>query len=221
MDITFIANNALLIVGVILGIALIVFVVELIKTLRQTRSAVNDMTEQLKPTIAHVESITAKLDPAMDRIDPLLEHVELTIDAANLEIMRVDQILENVGEMTEGMNDAANAVSQIANAPVNIVSGLAGKAYRVLKRPDASAESIRLAAEKAARMKNLTAELENEQAEPAQSAEAYAGFPGAALKDEEAVSKSTESAAEASSEEAAAPQYFVMEDPYAASKESK
>ena len=223
MDFNSIINIALPVVGVILGIALVVFVIELIKTLRTTRTTITEVTEQLKPTIEHVGNITAKLEPAMDRIDPLLEHVNLTVDAANLEIMRVDKILENFGEISDGINDAASAVSQIANAPVSIVSGLAGKAYHVLKRPDASQESIRLAAEKAARMKNLTAELESEDPKPEapkapEAAEGVsAGFEAAASQTDILETGVSEDALE----ETPAPQYFVMEDPCGEKEETE
>ncbi len=118
---------ALIIVGIILGLALAFFIFELIITLRKTRTKVDEIHKQLTPTINNIETITNKIQPAVDRIDPLVERVTLTVDAANLELMRADQILENVNTITEGVADATTAVGNIANAPAELLNKAANK----------------------------------------------------------------------------------------------
>lgn len=112
----------LIFVGVCVGIALAWFLIELVVTLRKTRSKVDEIHEQLTPTIDNIEQITTKIQPALDKVDPLIERVSLTIDAANLELMRADQILENVNVITEGAASATTAVGNIANAPAELLN---------------------------------------------------------------------------------------------------
>lgn len=112
----------LIIVGICVGIALAWFLVELVMTIRKTRNKVDEIHEQLTPTIQNVEKITEKVQPAIDNVEPLIERVSLTIDAANLELMRADQILENVNVIAEGAANATTAVGNIASAPVDLIN---------------------------------------------------------------------------------------------------
>ena len=137
MDIMQILNVALPVVYVLVGLALIWFLIELVQFLKTTRKTVVDLKKQVDPTLAHVETITASLDP-------LVERVSLTVDAANLEIMRVDQILENVTDITEGVSSAVDAVDTAANAPMKLVNSSSEKVRGVFKARKASDESIAL-----------------------------------------------------------------------------
>ena len=89
-------NMILTVVFICVGIALIVFLIELVRTVRSARTTIDNVQKQLEPTLAHVEQITNEIKPAIAKVDPLMDRVSLTIDAANLEMMRVDQILEDV-----------------------------------------------------------------------------------------------------------------------------
>lgn len=144
MDVTEILNMILPFAYVIVFIALIWFIIELVFTVRRARSAVNDIQQQLKPTLENVEEITSSIKPIVAKIDPLVERASLTIDAANLEIMRLDQILEDVGEVTDTISSAANAVDAAANAPMELVSNVTSKVRKVFKPRHASPESIAL-----------------------------------------------------------------------------
>lgn len=144
MDISQILDIAVPVVYVLVGIALIWFLVELVKFLRNTTKTVTDMKAQLDPTLVHVENITAALEPVVARVDPLVERVSLTIDAANLEIMRVDQILENVTDITESVSSATDAIDTAANAPMKFVNSATEKVRGVFKARKASDESIAL-----------------------------------------------------------------------------
>ncbi len=144
MDITQILNVALPVVYVLVGLALIVFLIALVRFLHTTRTTVVDLKKQIDPTLAHVETITASLEPVVARVDPLVERVSLTVDAANLEIMRVDQILENVADITEGVSSAVDAVDAAANAPIKLVNSASEKVRGVFKARKASNESIAL-----------------------------------------------------------------------------
>lgn len=122
----------LIFVGVCAGIALTWFLIELVVTIRKTRNKIDEIHEQLTPTIANIEAITTKIQPAIERVDPLIERVSLTIDAANLELMRADQILENVNAITEGVSNATTAVGNIANAPAELMNKAGKKIQGVL-----------------------------------------------------------------------------------------
>lgn len=149
MDISEIIGIALPVIYILVGAALIWFIVELIVTVRRTRKTVDDLQKQLEPTLASVERISASLEPVASKVDPLVERVSLTVDAANLEIMRVDQILEDVGEVTDSVSSAVDAVDTVANAPVELVNTVANRVRGIFKARRASDESIGLGKEKA------------------------------------------------------------------------
>ena len=79
-------NMILTVVFICVGIALIVFLIELVRTVRSARTTIDNVQKQLEPTLAHVEQITNEIKPAIAKVDPLMDRVSLTIDAANLEI---------------------------------------------------------------------------------------------------------------------------------------
>ena len=53
------------VVYVVVGIALIWFVVELVVTVRKTRATVDEMKQQLDPTLESVQRITKSLEPCL------------------------------------------------------------------------------------------------------------------------------------------------------------
>lgn len=149
MDVSSIVNTVLPIVFVVVGIALIWFLVELVKTVKSARGLVNDVQERIVPTLDHVEKITNDLQPAIAKVDPLVERVSLTVDAANLELMRVDQILEDVNQVTDSVSNASAAIDTVTAAPADLVNAVSSKVRGMLKGGHrASAESAELAAKK-------------------------------------------------------------------------
>lgn len=115
-----VVNMILLIVYIVVGIALVWFVVELALTIRKTRTTVDDMQKQLEPTLANVQQLT-------DDAKPLVERLSLTVDAVNLEMLRVDDILQDVSGITDTASKAATAVDNVTSAPLNIVNSLTEK----------------------------------------------------------------------------------------------
>ena len=146
MDINGVLNIVLLIVFVLVGVALIAFLVELVKTLRTAQKTIKD----LEPTFKNVENITTNIQPTLAKVDPLIDRVQLTVDSVNLEMMRVDQILEDVSEITESASSATAAVEGITNAPLKAVSSVASRVKTVLGGKDASKESAQLAEQRVA-----------------------------------------------------------------------
>lgn len=138
-----ILNIILPIVYIVVGCALVWFLVELALTVRKTKNVVTDIKKQIDPTLANVEQITTDIQPIMD-------HVQLTIDAANLEIMRVDEILSDVTTITNTASKAVGAVDTVTSAPVELVNSIAGKIRAKFGGKDASAESVQLGENKAA-----------------------------------------------------------------------
>ena len=144
MSVADVLSTALPIVYIMVCVALIVFLIELVSFLKTTKKTLTDLKTELDPTLQHIQSISASLEPAMTRVDPLLERVSLTVDAANLEVMRVDQILENVTEITDGVTSAVGAIDTAANAPMKLVSTASEKVRGVFRTRKASNESIAL-----------------------------------------------------------------------------
>ncbi len=167
MEIGEVMGAVLPIVYVVVGIALVWFVVELVLTVRKTRSTVEDMKKQLDPTLESVQRMTKALEPAVDKVDPLVDRVSLTVDAANLEIMRLDSILEDVGEITDSASNAVGAVETVTNAPVELMNSVTSKVRGAFKTKRASDESVKLGEAKAAAADAEGAKLES----PAQASE--------------------------------------------------
>ena len=142
MTLETILEYALPIALVLLAIAAIWLVIEAALTMRSTRSAVNTMQEQLKPTLEKVDSAAEALIPAVEKLDPLMERVNLSVDAVNLEIMRVDTILEEAGEITKNLNQASGAATALVCAPQEAVNQVSSKVRNALKPRTASDESM-------------------------------------------------------------------------------
>lgn len=148
-------NMILAVVFICVGIALIVFLIELVRTVRSARTTIDNVQKQLEPTLAHVEQITNEIKPAIAKVDPLMDRVSLTIDAANLEMMRVDQILEDVTAITDTASNAVEAVDNVANVPLELMSNVSSKVRKVLKPKAASDEAQMLEQQRVAAAKAL------------------------------------------------------------------
>lgn len=149
MEASAVVQIILLIVFIIVGLALIWFLVELVRTVKTARKAVEDIQAQVTPTLEHVEKITEDIKPAIAKIDPLVERVSLTVDAANLEMMRIDSILEDVNTVTDALSSTTNAIDNVANAPLNVVNNVSSRVHSILKGRKSSASSSSLADAKA------------------------------------------------------------------------
>lgn len=149
MDFNEVLSFALPIIYVLVGVGLVWLVVELVITLRKTRKTVDEVQQQLAPTLESAARITASLEPVVAKADPLVERVSLTVDAANLEIMRVDQILEDVSDITGTLSDAVETVDNVANVPMDLVNSVSTRVRKALKPRRASDESIALGNAKA------------------------------------------------------------------------
>lgn len=149
MDFAEFLNAALPFVYIIVGAALVWFVIELAITIRKTRTTVDEMHKQLEPTLDNVQRLTASLEPVVAKVDPLVDRVSLTVDAANLELMRVDQILEGVTDITDSVSSAVDAVDTVTNAPMNLLTSVTTKVRSAFKTKHASEESIALGEKKA------------------------------------------------------------------------
>lgn len=124
-------NMILPIVYIVVGVALIWFVVELILTIRRARGMADEVQKQIEPTLDNVQQLT-------EDVKPLVERVSLTVDAANLEIMRVDEILQDVNQITGTVTRAVDTVDNVANAPMDLVNSLTRKVRNKLGGKQAS-----------------------------------------------------------------------------------
>lgn len=130
-------------VFIVVGLALIWFLVELALTIRKVRSTVDD----LEPTLDNVEKMVTELQPTIKKVDPLMDRVTLTVDSVNLELMRVDGILENVTNITGGVSKTVDAVDSVTSAPIDIVTNMTKKVRSKFRPRYASEESVNLGAE--------------------------------------------------------------------------
>lgn len=197
-------NMILTVVFICVGIALIVFLIELVRTVRSARTTIDNVQKQLEPTLAHVEQITNEIKPAIAKVDPLMDRVSLTIDAANLEMMRVDQILEDVTDITDTASNAVEAVDNVANAPLELMNNVSSKVRKVLKPKAASDEAQMLEQQRVAAAKALD-ELRAAEKETGLTGAASAQVEGAAPAVEAPATKATD--AKAADENA----YFTYE----------
>ena len=197
-------NMILTVVFICVGIALIVFLIELVRTVRSARTTIDNVQKQLEPTLAHVEQITNEIKPAIAKVDPLMDRVSLTIDAANLEMMRVDQILEDVTAITDTASNAVEAVDNVANAPLELMNNVSSKVRKVLKPKAASDEAQMLEQQRVAAAKALD-ELRAAEKETGLTGTASAQVEGAAPAVEAPATKATD--AKAAGENA----YFTYE----------
>ena len=198
-------NMILTVVFICVGIALIVFLIELVRTVRSARTTIDNVQKQLEPTLAHVEQITNEIKPAIAKVDPLMDRVSLTIDAANLEMMRVDQILEDDTAITDTASNAIEAVDNVANAPLELMNSVSTKVRSVLKPKAASDEAQMLEQQRVAAAKAL---------DELRAAEKETGLTGAASAQVEgAAAAAAAPAAEVSSDAKAADEnaYFTYE----------
>ena len=146
MDIAGIVNIILPIVFALVGVALIVLLIELVKVMKVARQKVEDLDTTLK----NVEEMTTSVKPAVAKIDPLMDRVTLTMDSLNLEMMRVDKILEDVSEISGSASSATAAVDNITSAPVKAVASMADRVRHAFGSKDASQESAQLAEQRVA-----------------------------------------------------------------------
>lgn len=130
-------------VYIVVGLALIWFVVELALTMRKVRGTVQD----LEPTLDNVEKMVTDLQPTITKVDPLMDRVTLTVDSVNLELMRVDGILENITNITGGVSKTVDAVDSVTSAPLDIVTNMTKKVRSKFRPRYASEESVDLGSE--------------------------------------------------------------------------
>lgn len=147
-EISEVVSQILPFVFVVVGIALIWFVVELAITIRKARGTIDSLEKQVEPTLTNVETITTQIQPVIAKADPLVDRVTLTLDAANLELVRIDKILEDVGDITDSASSATTAVEGVVNAPKNLVTSASNAVHRAFNG-GASIESKRLGHNKA------------------------------------------------------------------------
>ena len=166
MDINSVLNCLLIAAFIAVGIALVFFIIELIKVMKTTRATIESVKTQMEPLLADAAEMTNSLKPAVAKVDPLVDRVQLTLDAANLEIMRVDGILENVSEITNAASSATAAVDNITNAPIKAVNSVTSRMRSKLGSKKASEESERLAEKRS----NISDALNDYKAAEAQDA---------------------------------------------------
>ena len=135
------------IVYIIVGAALVWFVIELAITLRKVRTTVTDMKKQLDPTLENVDKMVAELQPTMSKVDPLVDRFTLTVDSVNLELMRVDGILEDVSKISGSVSKTVDAVDTVTSAPLDIVTNVTKKVRSKFRPKYASEESVDLGSE--------------------------------------------------------------------------
>ncbi len=130
------------IVYIVVGIALVWFVVELVITIRKVRDKAVTTIDELDPTLKNIESMVSDIQPTIKKVDPLVDRVTLTVDSVNLELMRVDEILEDVTQITGSVSKTLTAVDNVTSAPVDIVNSVTKKVRNKFRPKYASDESV-------------------------------------------------------------------------------
>ncbi len=169
-----IVNMLPAIVFSLVGVALIVLLIEVIKFMKVTRETIVNIKPNVEVTMQNVETLSTDIQPTLAKVDPMMDSLQLTVDAVNLEMMRVDQILEDVSEITEAASSATSAVDTITNAPVKAVTGVASKMRSRFGSKKASDESTQLGEQRAAVEDALEAYKAADEQETQQTDEASA-----------------------------------------------
>ena len=130
------------IVYIVVGAALIWFVIELVITIRKVRGKAMTTIDELNPTIKNIETMVGDIQPTIKKVDPLVDRVTLTVDSVNLELMRVDEILEDVTQMTGTISKTLTTVDNVTSAPVDIVNSVTKKVRSKFRPKYASDESV-------------------------------------------------------------------------------
>lgn len=151
MDINTILTAGLIAVFIVVGIALVILLLQIVKTLKAATVALN----KVEPTLDNVKTMTDDIVPAVGKIDPLMDRVQLTLDSVNLEMMRVDMILEDITEITDAAASATNAVDNLTSAPLKAVNNVATRVKTAVGGKSASQESEQLAEQRVAVAKAL------------------------------------------------------------------
>lgn len=138
-----ILNIILPIVYIIVGAALVWFLVELVITIKKVRTQALNTIEELEPTIHDVQAMVSDIQPVVKKVDPIMDRVTLTVDSVNLEMMRVDEILEDVSKITNTVTKTVDAVDNVTSAPVDIVSSMTKKIRSKFSPKYASDESVK------------------------------------------------------------------------------
>lgn len=141
------------IVYIVVGVALVWFVVELVITIRKVRGKAMDTIDELDPTLKNIETMVGDIQPTIKKVDPLVDRVTLTVDSVNLELMRVDEILEDVSQMTGAVSKTLTAVDNVTSAPVDIVNSVTKKVRSKFRPKYASDESVAAGLEGASEQK--------------------------------------------------------------------
>lgn len=130
------------IVYIVVGIALVWFVVELAITLIKVRKKAIKTIDDLQPTLENVQTMVTDLQPTIKKVDPLMERVTLTVDSVNLEILRVDEILEDVSQITNTVTNTMDTVNTVTSAPMDMVTSVTKKVREKFRPKAASTESV-------------------------------------------------------------------------------
>lgn len=130
------------IVYIVVGLALVWFVIELVITIKKVRSRAISTIDELQPSIKNIENMVEEIQPTISKVDPLVDRVTLTIDSVNLEMMRVDEILEDVSQITGTVSKTMNTVDTVTSAPLDIVTSVTNKVRKKFTPKYASEESI-------------------------------------------------------------------------------
>ena len=175
MDVNGILIPILIVAGIVVLAALAWLLVELVKTVKVARTAVDNMTTKLEPTIENVAELTESLKPTIAKTDPMMDRLQLTVDSLNLEMMRLDQILENVSDITSSASSATDAVDNLTHAPLKVVNSVTDKVKGRISGKNASNESAMLAEQRVAVAQALE-DYKAAEAKDARNAERAAGI---------------------------------------------
>lgn len=130
------------IVYIVVGLALIWFVIELVITIKKVRGRAISTIDELQPSIKNIENMVEEIQPTISKVDPLVDRVTLTVDSVNLEMMRVDEILEDVSQITGTVSKTMNTVDNVTSAPLDIVTSVTNKVRKKFTPKYASDASV-------------------------------------------------------------------------------
>ena len=124
----------LIIVLIVLVIAAIWLVVELVKTLRKARTALDEIShsateliDQATPLVVKADGIIDDLQPAINNLNPMTDKLNVVLDEATISIDKVNGILGDVSSTTHGVAGVGESASRIVNTATSAAVGVVSK----------------------------------------------------------------------------------------------
>lgn len=129
---------AINILWIILLVVMVWLVVEIVLTVRKTRSKLDGIATSVEETVDQANEAIKALQPAVKEVQPLLSKAQTTVDALSLDLLHVNEILGDVetvsGAASKATGAVTGAVEKAGHAITGAVDKITGRAQKEAKK---------------------------------------------------------------------------------------